>query len=274
MHGSRTYCWSEGPLTVPNPSTGEVTPIASPCSDGSTCQVDGRCLDTAGQEQPLRLWPVISMPMASGAAFIELEKIANTRDHFQQALIDLTALVRSLRLGHWETVIGAPVDPDRIYFAGQSLGGIIGGTFVAVAPDIRDAVLNVPGADVVDLFNESPFFKGQVDAFFTREGVAADSFDGHRFLNVARWFLDSTDPASFASGLRTRPDGSSRRVMIQMATLDFIIPNNATKKLEALSGAPRRDYLAEHAFLVVPIEPEYGRGGNELASFLGGGLNP
>jgi hypothetical protein len=274
MHGSRAYCWSEGPLTVPNPSTGQLTPIADPCSDGSVCQVDGRCLDSAGQARPLRLWPVISMPMSSGAAFIELEQIANTRDHFQQSLIDLTALVRSLRQGHWETVLGAPIDPDRIYFAGQSLGGIIGATFVAVAPDVRDAVLNVPGADVVDLFNESPFFKGQVDAFFVREGVDPTSFDGRRFLNVARWFLDSTDPASFASGLRTRPDGSSRRVMVQMATLDFIIPNNATEKLVALSQVPRRDYFAEHAFLVIPVEPEYGRGGNELASFLAGGWNP
>jgi hypothetical protein len=47
--------------------------------------------------------------------------------------------------------------------------------------------------------------------------------------------------------------------MIQ-ATLDFIIPNEFTLKLEELSGAPRKDYLAEHAFLAIPVEPSPARG--------------
>jgi pimeloyl-ACP methyl ester carboxylesterase len=272
FHGTRAYCWSEGPLTVPDPTTGELTSVLEPCSAGA-CQEDGRCVDANGVEHPLALWPVIPMPTASGAAFIEIERIANTRDHFIQSVIDLNALLRSLREGDWASVTGAPFDPERIYYAGQSLGGILGATFVAMAPDVGTTVLNVPGADTVDLFRESPFFGGQVDAFFRREGVEQESFDGHRFLNVARWFMDAADPASFADRLM-HGRGGPRDVMIQMATLDFIIPNDYTRKLEALSGAPRRDYIAEHAFLVIPIEPEYLRGANELASFFSGELAP
>jgi hypothetical protein len=66
----------------------------------------------------------------------------------------------------------------------------------------------------------------------------------------------------------------ARDLMIQMATLDFIIPNDFTRTLERVTGAPRRDYTAEHAFLVIPVEPEFGRGGRELAAFLAGELNP
>jgi hypothetical protein len=265
LHGTRTHCWTEGPLSVPDPTTGALTPLTRPCTGDATCSDEGHCVDALGQVQPMRRWPIIPMPMASGAAFLEIEGIANTRDHFSQALIDLAALHRSLREGDWAQVIGAPVDPDRIHYAGQSLGGILGASFVANQPGIADAVLNVPGADTVDMFRASPFFGPQVEAFYRREGITADSFDGHRFMNVARWFMDAVDPASFADQLTT-----DRSVLIQMATLDFIIPNDSTRVLEALSGARRRDYVAEHGFLVIPIEPEYLRGTLEMAAYLDG----
>ena len=269
MHGERTHCWSEGPLSIPNPSTGELTPLTDPCTGGATCSDDGRCVDAQGTEQDFSRWPLVTMPQASGAAFIEVEHIANTRDHFIQSEIDLSALLRALLEGDWEAETGVRIDPARIHYAGQSLGGILGATFVATHPAISTSVLNVPGADTVDLFNDSPFFGGQVDAFFTREGVDPASYDGHRFLNVARWFMDAADPAYFAPRLL-----ESRDVLIQMATLDFIIPNVNTALLAALSGAPRRDYTAEHAFLVIPIEPEYGRGNDEMARFLAGEWTP
>jgi pimeloyl-ACP methyl ester carboxylesterase len=269
MHGDRTHCWAEGPLSIPDPQTGELTPLGNPCQDNGVCSEDGRCVNAQGQEVPFADWPIIGMHMASGAAFIEIEKIAHTRDHFIQAEVDLSSLLRSLREGDWSDVIGAPVDTSKIYYAGQSLGGILGATFVAWHGDeLAASVLNVPGADTVDLFKDSPFFSGQVEAFFHREGVDPESFDGHRFLNVARWFMDAADPASFATRL------ASTRTMIQLATLDFIIPNVSTKTLVELSGLVERDYVAEHAFLVIPIEPEYGRGNNEMADFLAGTWAP
>jgi len=271
FHGTRTYCWSEGPLTIPDPTTGELTSIASPCAGDAICREDGRCVNDDGSPAALRQWPVLPMPMASGAAFLEIEKISNSRDHFRQAEIDLASLARSLNAADWSPVFGRPVDTGRIYYAGQSLGGILGATFTALEPTVADAVLNVPGADTVDMFVDSPFFGRQIDAFFKREGVEPASFEGHRFLNVARWFMDTVDPASFASRLVANPDGPGpRRVLLQMATLDFIIPNQYTEVLERLSGARRRDYVAEHGFLVIPVEPEYWRGTADLAKFLTG----
>ncbi len=269
FHGDRTYCWSEGPLSIPNPQTGELTPLQDPCEDGYTCNDDGRCVDAAGHGNHLRDWPIIGMHQASGAAFIEIEHIANTRDHFRQSVIDLASLSRALRKGDWESAIGLTLKTDELYYVGQSLGGIIGATFVPLSPEIKRAVLNVPGADTVDLFKDSTYFGPHVQAFFNREGVEPDSFEGHRFLNVARWFMDSTDPASVADRLMTNRD-----VLLQMATLDFIIPNEYTKKLQDLSGAPRLDYVAEHAFLVVPVEPEYLHGSIDMANFINGTLQP
>ena len=267
FHGTRTQCIAGGPISVVDPRTGELTSLP-PCQQGTTCNAQGRCVDAAGQGNKLNQWPVLNYPIASGAAFLEIEHIANTKDHFDQAVLDLGSLERALRKGDWTAALGRPVDTSRIYYAGQSLGGILGATFLAGAPDIKRAVLNVPGADLVDMFHASTWFGPQVDGFFTREQIDKDSFEAERFLDVARWIVDAVDPQNL--GDRT----GDRALMLQMATLDFIIPNDYTRTLERVTHAPRRDYIAEHGFLVIPVEPEFGRGGREMASFLAGELSP
>jgi hypothetical protein len=266
-HGSRAYCAKGGPLSVVDPTDGSLMSL-EPCEAGTTCNDEGRCVDAQGNGNHLAMFPVVNMPVASGARFLEIEHIANTKDHFQQALIDLGALDRSLRQGNWQQHTGRPIDTTKIYYAGQSLGGIMGAIFLGTDPDIQRAVLNVPGANLVPMFDDSTFFSPQMDAFFTREKTNRDSFEGRRFISVAKWFMDTVDPQHYGEKI------GNRKLMLQMATLDFIIPNDSTKILEQVTKAPRRDYIAEHAFLTIPIEPEFLRGTRDLANFLSGELQP
>lgn len=266
-HGDRTYCATGGPISVVNPLDGSLASL-DPCQSGSTCNDQGKCVDGQGNGNHLATFGVISTPIASGAVFLEIDHIANSKDHFQQALIDMGSLDRSLRLGNWSSVIGHPVDTTKIYYSGQSLGGIMGAVFLGTNPDIPRAVLNVPGAGLIPLFDNSTFFSAQLDAFFTRQHIDRASFDGRRFLTVAHWFLDAVDPQHLG------PIIGNRALLLQMATLDIIIPNANTELLQTVTGAPRRDYIAEHGFLTIPIEPEYFRGTSELAGFLSGDFHP
>jgi len=140
--------------------------------------------------------------------------------------------------------------------------------FLGTNPDISRAVLNVPGAGLIPLFDDSTFFSAQLDAFFTRQHIDRASFDGRRFLTVAHWFMDAVDPQHLG------PITGNRALMLQMATLDMIIPNANTELLQQVTGAPRRDYIAEHGFLTIPIEPAYFPGTSDLAAFLAGELQP
>lgn len=266
-HGDRTYCATGGPISVVNPLDGSLLSL-DPCQAGSTCNDQGKCVDAQGNGNHLATFGVISTPVASGARFLEIDHISNSKDHFQQALVDLGALDRSLRLGNWQQLTGRPVDTSKIFYAGQSLGGIMGGVFLGTNPDIKRAVLNVPGAGLIPLFDDSTFFSAQLAAFFTRQHVDRASFEGQRFLTVAHWFMDAVDPQHLG------PVIAQRALMLQMATLDAIIPNANTELLQTVTGAPRRDYVAEHAFLTIPIEPEYLRGTSELAGFLSGDFTP
>jgi hypothetical protein len=266
-HGEQTFCVEgEALIAVPDPQTGEIRHLP-PCASGATCNEYGRCVDAEGKGNAIAKWPILSFPVASGAAFLEIEHIANTRDHFLQAVIDLSGLRRSLQEADWSGV-GVTLDKNTIYYAGQSLGGILGATFVSMDPSIKKAVLNVPGADLVDMFRDSTYFGSHVDAFFTREKLDEESWQAARFLNLARLFVDAVDPQSVAQRMK------GRDILIQMATLDFIIPNPYTETLQRISGLPRRDYIAEHAFLVIPVEPAFLRGQSELGGFLEGSFRP
>jgi hypothetical protein len=103
-----------------------------------------------------------------------------------------------------------------------------------------------------------------MNAFFQRQHVERESFEGHRFITVAKWFMDRVDPQHYGDVT------GARSLLLQMAKLDFIIPNDNTRILETVTGAPRRDYIAEHAFLTMPLEPEYFRGVADMAKFLNG----
>ncbi|HEY5936362.1 MAG TPA: Ig-like domain-containing protein [Kofleriaceae bacterium] len=263
FHGKRTYCATGGPISVVNPSTGEVMSL-DPCKSGTTCNNVGKCVDASGNGNHLAMFPIIDLPVASGAVFNEVDHIASSKDHFWQALVDLGALDRSLRQGNWSAQLGRAVDTSRIYYTGQSLGGIMGAIFLGTSPDIPRAVLNVPGSDLIRMFDESTFFHPQMEALFTREHVERNSFQGKRLLAVASWIMDAIDPQHLG------PETGARELLIQMATLDFIIPNSSTLELQDVSGAQRRDYIAEHGFIVIPFEPEYWRGTSDLAKFLNG----
>src|SRR5262249_46542449 len=158
---------------------------------------------------------------------------------------DLSTLARSLRQGNWQTAIGFEIDPDLTYI-GQSLGGIMGSLFASAHPEVMRAVLNVPGADLIDLFRTSTIFKPQMDAFLAREMIVPGTPDHEMVINVARWIMDAVDPQTFADYLLHKEIGSAamlpeRKLLIQMATLDLIIPNDNTKILERFSGVKRED---------------------------------
>ena len=74
-----------------------------------------------------------------------------SRDGIRQTVADLFHLVRQIRAGVDVDGDGsADLDARRIYYAGQSWGGIYGGSFVALEPAIQASVLNVAGGSLFE----------------------------------------------------------------------------------------------------------------------------
>jgi hypothetical protein len=74
------------------------------------------------------------------------QSIIRDRDGQRQTVADLMQLVRVIEVGMDVGGDGvADLDPSRISYLGQSLGGIYGTEFLAVEPDVRVGALNVAG---------------------------------------------------------------------------------------------------------------------------------
>jgi hypothetical protein len=98
-----------------------------------------------------------------GASAVEPRTIIDFRDGQRQTVADLMQLVRVIEVGMDADGDGRPdLDPSRIYYFGQSLGGNYGTPFVAVEPDVRVGVLNVAGASVTEIFHLSPVFRNSL----------------------------------------------------------------------------------------------------------------
>src|SRR5262249_9389940 len=74
--------------------------------------------------------------------------IVGSRDGLRQTVADLMQLVHVIETGG---IPGVPLDASRIYYAGQSFGGIYGTKFMAIEPSVHAGVLNVPGGPIIDI---------------------------------------------------------------------------------------------------------------------------
>lgn len=183
--------------------------------------------------------------------------IGRARDNFRQMAADQLGLVRLIAsLAELDVLPpGAPdgvpdLDTSRILYIGHSFGAVQGPTVLALAPEIRHAVLNVGGANLMMLLRDSGTFSILVDAL--KPPSTPDGALG-RFFAVSQAIVDPGDPINYAryGALEAFPGVSGwlpRDILLQEVIGDTIVPNSTTRALARAAG------LA----LVDPLEPVSG----------------
>ncbi|HEY2913631.1 MAG TPA: hypothetical protein VGK21_09735, partial [Candidatus Angelobacter sp.] len=113
----------------------------------------GRGVDQDGNGQ-------ITSAEGSSTFVLSPQGTIGSRDALQQTVANLMELVRAIQGGIDADGDGLPdLDANRIYYAGQSFGGIYGAIFMGIEPDIRAGVPNVPGGSIIDIVRLSPSFQ-------------------------------------------------------------------------------------------------------------------
>jgi len=78
--------------------------------------------------------------------------LIGNRDGLRQTVVDLMQLVHVLQAGVDVDGAGsADLSTSRIYYAGQSFGGIYGVQILGLEPDLRGGVPNVPGGSIIEV---------------------------------------------------------------------------------------------------------------------------
>ncbi|WP_062059139.1 hypothetical protein [Cellvibrio sp. OA-2007] len=196
----------------------------------------------------------------SGAQFINLGYLTNTRDNNRQAVMDLLNLNASL--GGVNTEIRKSVttglDVNRVYVVGVSLGGILGSVFttvnqMAIANDalvglpsglnpIRGLVASAAGTQVAQILVNSATFTPVINGGLAANGVNVGTSNYERFLYAAQSAMDAGDPVNYMQTLAAL----GVPTLVQQINGDVVIPNGAvsaplagTSAMASLLGATK-----------------------------------
>jgi hypothetical protein len=220
---------------------------AAPCNpmtDGDlTCFVagQGRCLASGACEGGAFAVSSTGNVAISGNRFLDLVNLFATRDNFRHAgAADFAQVARVVAATGPGTLnarlVGlalGTVDGASLRYVGQSLGSFNGAVFAAANPVASRMVLNVAGADQVDVLLTAPGFATERAGFLANLAARGQTpgsagFDG--FVVLARTILDPADPQNLA---RAAVDSSNpaRRVFVPFIEGDTVLPNAGTTRL-------------------------------------------
>jgi hypothetical protein len=206
--------------------------------------------------------------------------IINSRDGLRQTVVDLMQLTREIEVGMDVDGDGvSDLNANRIYYSGQSFGGIYGTMFIAVEPSIKAGVPNVPGGSVTEVArlggfrfliavnlatrqpqllnlpptpNVPPPFNLNFNENIPLRNLppVINNVPGATDIQVVadntEWVSQSGNPVAYAQYIRTNPlpGNAPKAVIIQFAKGDKTVPNpTATALVRAGDLADRATFF-------------------------------
>lgn len=221
------------------------------------------------------------------------QTIVSSRDGLRQTVIDLMQLVRQIEVGMDADGDGTrDLDPGRIYYAGQSFGGIYGTMLLGVERNIQAGVPNVPGGSITEIARLSPSFRILTGlSLATRQPTLLNlppsaelpvplNFNENiplrdqppvvnnvpgamaiaELLDRNEWVQQSGNPVSYASLIRQNPPlgHAAKPVIVQVAKGDVTVPNPTSTAIVRAGGLQDRVtyYRNDLAFAGIPGIPK------------------
>jgi hypothetical protein len=213
------------------------------------------------------------------------QTLIGSRDGLRQTVIDLMQLVREIEVGMDVDGNGTrDLDPARISYFGQSFGGIYGTKFLAVEPNVRLGVPNVPGGAIIEIARLSPAFRGLVTLSLLSRTPTLINLPGFAFnenmplrnlpplvdtvpgasaiqqlVEWTEWTSQAGNPAAYAPHLRASPLAAvpAKSIILQFARGDQTVPNPTTSAIIRAGGLADRTTLFRNdlAFAADPTFP-------------------
>ena len=179
-----------------------------------------------------------------------LKNLMALRDQLRQAELDTTQVVKLLRSNPdlSPLAIGGvtpKVDPNRIAYVGDSLGGIQGAVAAALEPRVKAWTLNVAGGGFVyECAAHGPVTNSNLPLAGTANfGFGATMYsEGHPVVVIAQTIAEAGDPIAYASRLVKSPAPlagapTSPRNILQIEVLfDELVSNECNEALARAAG--------------------------------------
>jgi hypothetical protein len=215
-----------------------------------------------------------------GVSAAGARNIIGSRDGLRQTVVDLMQLMRQIEAGVDVDGDGTiDLDAKRIYYAGQSFGGIYGAIVLGVEPNLKAGVLNVPGGSITEIARLSPAFRGLTLLALNARGLlnapppvfaieniplrdqpplvntVTGAMEIQQALDRFQWVQQAGNPVSYAQHIRKQPLPGNRPkpVIVQFARGDQTVPNPTSNALIRAGDLEDRTTLFRNDLVVVGI---------------------
>ncbi len=179
-------------------------------------------------------------------------------DRLHQGLVNWVAIMRSMlrRFQALPEVMsrGIRVNTDERFYSGISQGGIFGGTYVAISPDITRGHLGVPGNNYGTLLHRSKDF----DTYFvTLKNSYRDNRDHLVLLSLGELLWSQVDPVSYYRHVQSEPFMGLPRHYVLLA------PAKGDHQVSAFTSE-----LAARSDIDIPLMAPYENAMNPMARVM------
>ena len=177
------------------------------------------------------------VPNIAGNILPDLSNFPELTDRLQQGLLNELFLGRlmihadgfvsdaAFHVDGTDVGSAATIDTSRLYYNGNSQGGILGGALTAIAPDFTRASLGVPAMNYSVLLNRSIDFDLYSAASSTRPTRAA--LTQQLALSLIQMLWDRSEPNGYAHRMTTDPlpNTPPHEVLMDVAFGDHQVTN-------------------------------------------------
>jgi hypothetical protein len=139
------------------------------------------------------------------AVINDLSRFRELPDRMQQGFLNFLFLGRALIHSqglNTHPAFGGVIDTRRLFFDGNSQGGIMGGALTAVAPDFDRAVLGVPGMNYSTLLQRSVDFDTYAPLLY---GAYPNEIERQLQLALMQQLWDRSEANGYAQHMTSRP---------------------------------------------------------------------
>ena len=162
-------------------------------------------------------------------AITDLNQVTLVTERIMQAHVNFVILAKLASNNFFPApyvcsgAVGNPCsDRPEVYYLGISNGGVQGGTFMALSPDVQRGILNVPGALWSMMLERSFVFKSLIDLL---KAQFPDPLDRQIVLALVQVLFDPIDPINFALHAVNDPLGTEKKtILIQESYGDALVP--------------------------------------------------
>lgn len=223
-HGLSVFKETDFTVAITNALHGVATLSIDQPNHGTRIRPDGGYVfNLLSTENVGRLLGMISQ---SPVDFMSLYQAART------SFASIDALPHSRRHGNGD---GLPdLDTSRIYYGGTSLGGVLGLTFVSLAPELKGSFTHVTGVGITSILSTSVLW---TTVFSNLEPKAATGAEALLLRAAIQHEIDYGDAINFVHYLRNPPAGIlPKPTAMVVGQGDTIVPNASTQALAEIAG--------------------------------------